>query len=292
MTNEELAAEVQAGRAGYGELWEQVRRFIGQQAFRWFTLYGDMCKRAGVELDDLMQCGFLALQDAVKAFDPARGYSLLTYLGRHLQKRFREACGIRTSKRDPLNDCTSLNKPVGEEKDGASLGDFLPDSGAAAAMESVEERLYSQELHNAMAAALDTLEERQRDTIRRRFWERDTLEDIAMDTGVSRERVRQTEAAALRALRRGQCRKLLEPFHEQIVSHFAWRGTGFRHWKNTGVSSVERAAEKTEGVMQRLYRQRDQDRASICALLHITPEEYERMYLDFGKREAAANGGN
>ena len=136
MTNEELAAEVQAGRAGCGELWEQVRRFIGQQALRWFTLYGDMCRRAGVELDDLLQCGFLALQDAVQAFDPARGYSLLTYLTRPLSNRFREACGIRTSKRDPLNDCDSLDRPVGEEEGSASLGDFLPDSGAAAAMEN------------------------------------------------------------------------------------------------------------------------------------------------------------
>ena len=73
MTNEELAVEVQAGRAGYGGLWEQVRRFIGRQAFRWLTLYSGLCAGAGVELDDLMQCGFLALQDAVKAFDPARG---------------------------------------------------------------------------------------------------------------------------------------------------------------------------------------------------------------------------
>lgn len=93
MTNEELALEVQAGRAGYGGLWEQVRRFIGQQAFRWFTLYGDMCRRAGVELDDLMQCGFLALQDAVKAFDPARGYSLLAYLTRRSPTVFARPAG-------------------------------------------------------------------------------------------------------------------------------------------------------------------------------------------------------
>lgn len=271
MTNEELALEVQAGRAGYGGLWEQVRRFIGQQAFRWFTLYGDMCRRAGVELDDLMQCGFLALQDAVKAFDPARGYSLLTYLGRHLQKRFREACGIRTSKRDPLNDCDSLDRPVGEEG-SASLGDFLPASSAADEMEGVEERLYNQALHNAMAAALDTLEEKQRDTIRRRFWERDTLEAIARDAGVPRERVRQTEAAALRALRRGQCRKLLQPFVEEIRSRYAYRGTGWAAWNSMRASSVERAAERLDELQRSLER----DKADLCALLHLPPEELAR----------------
>ncbi len=271
MTNEELALEVQAGRAGYGGLWEQVRRFIGQQAFRWFTLYGDMCRRAGVELDDLMQCGFLALQDAVKAFDPARGYSLLTYLGRHLQKRFREACGIRTSKRDPLNNCDSLDRPVGEEG-SASLGDFLPDSSAADEMEGVEERLYNQALHNAMAAALDTLEEKQRDTIRRRFWERDTLEAIARDAGVPRAHVRQTEAAALRTLRRGKCRKLLSPFVEEIRSRYAYRGTGWAAWNSMRASSVERAAERLDELQRSLER----DKAGLCALLHIPPEELER----------------
>ena len=271
MTNEELALEVQAGRAGYGGLWEQVRRFIGQQAFRWFTLYGDMCRRAGVELDDLMQCGFLALQDAVKAFDPARGYSLLTYLGRHLQKRFREACGIRTSKRDPLNNCDSLDRPVGEEG-SASLGDFLPASSAADEMEGVEERLYNQALHNAMTAALDTLEEKQRDTIRRRFWERDTLEAIARDAGVPRAHVRQTEAAALRTLRRGKCRKLLSPFAEEIRSRYAYRGTGWAAWNSMRASSVERAAERLDDLQRSLER----DKAGLCVLLHIPPEELER----------------
>ena len=271
MTNEELALEVQAGRAGYGELWEQVRRFIGRQAFRWLTLYSGLCAGAGVELDDLMQCGFLALQDAVKAFDPARGYSLLTYLGRHLQKRFREACGIRTSKRDPLNNCDSLDRPVGEEG-SASLGDFLPASSAADEMEGVEERLYNQALHNAMAAALDTLEEKQRDTIRRRFWERDTLEAIARDAGVPRAHVRQTEAAALRALRRGQCRKLLSPFAEEIRSRYAYRGTGWAAWNSMRASSVERAAERLDELQRSLER----DKAGLCALLHIPPEELER----------------
>lgn len=208
MTNEEWAIKIQAGRAGYGELWEQARRFIGQQAVRYRALHPELCERAGVELDDLIQCGFLALQDAVQAFDPARGYSLLTYLTRPLRSRFREACGIRTSRRDPLNNCASLNTPVGEEGEG-ELEELVPNQRAARDMEAVLEREYQAELCRALTQALDTLEAGQRDTIQRRFWERESLEAIARDAGISRERVRQTEAAALRALRRGQCRKLL-----------------------------------------------------------------------------------
>ena len=82
MTNEEWAIEIQAGRAGYGKLWEQVHKFIRQQAHRYFTLHAGTCAHAGVELDDLTQCGFMALQDAVRAFDPEAGTRLLTYRSR------------------------------------------------------------------------------------------------------------------------------------------------------------------------------------------------------------------
>ena len=75
MTNEEWAIEIQAGWEDYTELWEQVNKFIRQQAHRYFTLHAGTCAHAGVELDDLTQCGFMALQDAVRAFDPEAGYT-------------------------------------------------------------------------------------------------------------------------------------------------------------------------------------------------------------------------
>ncbi len=250
MTNEELAVEIQAGKAGYGELWEQVHRFVMKQANRYFSLYGGLCAGAGVELDDLIQCGFLALRDAVQAFEPARGYTLLAYMKYPLLNRFQEACGNRTSRRDPLNSCDSLDRPVGEE-DGTSLGDFLPDIGASDAMENVEERVYSQELHNALSAALDTLEEKQRDTLHRRYWNCDTLDAIAKDYGVPRERVRKMEAKALYVLRYGKCRKQLIQFVQEIRSEFAYHGTGLTTWKNTGASSVERTAEKLDEIEKR-----------------------------------------
>lgn len=268
MTNEELATAVQAGRAGYGELWEQVSRFVRQQAHKYYTLHAGTCLHAGVEPDDLIQCGFLALRDAVQAFEPERGYTLLAYMKYPLQNRFREACGIRTSKRDPLLSCDSLDRPAGEEG-GTALGDLQPDQGAALDMQAVIEREYMRQLREALAAALDNLEERQRDTIRRRFWNRDTIQAIADDAGISRERVRQTEAAALRNLRRGPCRKLLEPFADEIRSGYAYHGTGWTAWNSTGASSVERAAEKMDSLLRSLER----DKADLCALLRIPPTE-------------------
>ena len=210
MTNEEWAIEIQAGWEDYTELWEQVNKFIRQQAHRYFTLHAGTCAHAGVELDDLTQCGFMALQDAVRAFDPEAGTRLLTYMKYPLLSHFREVCGIRTARRDPLNNCASLDKPVGDEGD-TTLGDLQPSQSAAQDMEAALEWEYTRELHEAIGKALDTLDEPQRETIRRRYWNRETLQAVAKDIGITPERVRQRESAALRRLRSGPCVKRYGP---------------------------------------------------------------------------------
>lgn len=285
MTNEEWAMEIQAGRAGYGELWEQVRRFIRLQAYKYQTLHAGLCERARIELDDLLQCGFLALRDAVEAYDPERGYKLPTYIRYPLQNRFHDAAGIRGNrKRDPLNLAVRLDAPIGDEDGDATLGEQTADERAEADREAVEDRIFREQLHRATTKALDTLEATQRDTIRRRYWNRESLDTIADSQGVSREKVRQNEQKALRKLRQGLCVRLLRPYIEEMRAGYAWRGTGWTTFKQTGVSSVERAAEKTETLIQRLQAKREQSKACFCALLHITAEEYER------RRDGAKSG--
>ena len=279
MTNEEWAIEIQEGREDYTALWEQVRRFVCQQANRYFAMYCGSCTRAGVELDDLIQCGFMALRDAVRAYRPENGYSLLAYMKYPLLNHFRAACGVRTARRDPLNNCASLDKPVGDEGD-TTLGDLQPSQSAAQDMEAALERAYMRELHEAIGKALDTLDTVQRDTLRRRFWNGDTLQAMAKDTGVTPEVIRQREAKALRRLRRGPCVKLLKPFVDEIRAGYAWRGTSWGAWKSTGVSSVEKAVEKTDELIRRLSEQRERDKETFCALLHITPEEFDRRYIE------------
>ena len=252
MTNEELVSEIKAGRAGYGELWEQVQRFARQQAAGYISQNLGLCTGAGVEPDDLLQAGFLALHDAVKGFDPAAGMAFVGYLAFHLKRYFREACGIRTSKRDPLLQAARLDKPVSEEDGAATLGELTPDPQAEAERESVEDGIFRQQLHEAMEKALDTLEDQQERVIRRRFYDRETLAGIAAETGTAPEWVRQMENKALRALRRPQCSRMLRPFIEEMRSGYAWMGTGWASFYHSGASSVERAAEKTEALIQRL----------------------------------------
>ena len=116
----------------------------------------------------------------------------------------------------------------------------------------MEDGIFRQQLHEAMEKALDTLEDRQERVIRRRFYDRETLAGIAAETGTAPEWVRQMENKALRALRRPQCARMLRPFIEEMRSVYAWVGTGWASFYHSGASSVERAAEKTETLIQRL----------------------------------------
>ena len=251
MTNEAFAVAAREGRAGMGELWDRVQAFVRQHAARYWRQNAGLCSGAGVEFDDLFQAGFLALCDAVEGFDPAAGKAFVGYLDYHLRRHFRAACGIRTSKRDPLLTAARLDKPVSEETDAATLGDLTPDPRAEEERERIEEAVYIHQLSLALEQALGTLEERQREAVRRRYGlgglgGRETLDRIAADWGVTRERVRQAEQKALRGLRRGKSARLLRPFAEEVMERYAWRGTGLTAWRESGASSVERALEKAE----------------------------------------------
>lgn len=97
-------------------------------------------------------------------------------------------------------DPISLEMPVGEEDD-SSLGDFIEDESAMAPPHEAGLQL----LREQVGDVLDTLSPRERDVILMRYGLGDgrnrTLEDVGRHVGVTRERIRQIEAKALRKLR-------------------------------------------------------------------------------------------
>ena len=94
----------------------------------------------------------------------------------------------------------SLETPIGEEED-SHLGDFIEDREAVSPYDIVSQNL----LHEAIMEALDKLTEREREVLLLRFGLSDgkprTLEEVGRRLEVTRERVRQIEAKALRKLR-------------------------------------------------------------------------------------------
>ena len=95
----------------------------------------------------------------------------------------------------------SLQSQVGNDGDGATIGDFLPDCSA----EKPDEVTAQNMLKERLQEVLSTLSERERDVVIYRFGLKDgntlTLEDVGKLFNVTRERIRQIEAKALRKLR-------------------------------------------------------------------------------------------
>ena len=120
--------------------------------------------------------------------------------------RVREVLKI---SRDPV----SLDTPIGEEDD-SHLGDFIEDDSALSPADSAAFSMLREELNTA----LESLTDRERQVVELRFGLRDgrarTLEEVGREFNVTRERIRQIEAKALRKLRHPSRSRKLKDYLE------------------------------------------------------------------------------
>lgn len=116
---------------------------------------------------------------------------------------------IRKISQDPV----SLETPIGEEED-SHLGDFIQDDQVAVPVEEATSQL----LREQLIEALGTLTDREQKVLRLRFGLDDgrprTLEEVGKEFHVTRERIRQIEAKALRKLRHPSRSKKLKDYLE------------------------------------------------------------------------------
>ena len=108
-------------------------------------------------------------------------------------------------------DPVSLESPIGEEED-SHLGDFIPDDDAPAPADAASLMLLKEQLNEV----LSTLTDREAKVLRLRFGLEDgrsrTLEEVGKEFDVTRERIRQIEAKALRKLRHPSRSKKVKDF--------------------------------------------------------------------------------
>lgn len=118
---------------------------------------------------------------------------------------------IMKAAQDPV----SLETPIGEEDD-SHLGDFIPDDSSPTPAEAVSYQLLREQLNKV----LHTLTPREEMVIKLRFGLEDgrtrTLEEVGKEFNITRERIRQIEAKALRKLRHQSRSKILKGFLNDI----------------------------------------------------------------------------
>lgn len=223
MSNEELAQLIKAGDNGYlPQLWEQVRRFITMQALRF---HSRLENKRRVDADDLIQSGYFAVLEAVRYYEPAKGYKFTTYLNTTLKKAFRETVGLRSSRIDLLFACMSLDEPLGSVDGDISLLDAIPDTGAEDSFIDVEESEYNRQLRAALDDALDILEDADRRVVERYYYFGLTNQQIADMDGVTASRVESRKHKALNRIRHSSHRRKLEPFIFWYKAETRYRST-------------------------------------------------------------------
>lgn len=197
MTNEELARQIQQGeRDLILQLWEQVRRYAHDRAYKWFRATNG---RGGQTVQDLEQEAFLALLEALEGWSEEAG-PFLPWYSLRLKAAFTAATAQRTQRdrKDPLQDCLSLDAPLTDrEGNPFTLEDTIPDQRAEDDLNTVEER----DQKAAIRRVLDSLRVEQRRVILLRYYHDMTREQTAQRLHLTRTRAAAIEAKALRLLR-------------------------------------------------------------------------------------------
>ena len=145
-----------------------------------------------LELDYLDAAEVTAIKEALEKDLP---------IDSQLKRKWKQSAGkirnILKISQDPM----SLETPVGSDDDSTTYGDFIPDESAAEPIDAASKEL----LREQIRSALDFLTDRERQVLEMRFGLKDgkdhTLEEVGRLFGVTRERIRQIEAKALRKLR-------------------------------------------------------------------------------------------
>ena len=149
----------------------------------------------------------------------------------------------------------SLETPIGEEED-SHLGDFIPDDDAPAPAEAASFTLMKEQLLDV----LDTLTPREEKVLRLRFGLDDghqrTLEEVGKEFKVTRERIRQIEAKALRKLRHPSRSKKLRDYLDEDEYDPSGQPSAFGASAGAALRGVRRHRSRPRPAQRRAFAKR------------------------------------
>ena len=192
MTNEELAQLIKQGnKRYYATLWEQTSRLIHK------LIYKHASKRKlpnDIDFDDIFQCGYFAMVNAVNAYSPEKDLKFNTYLDFQVMNAIQLTIdrGQRKGMNTPRLQEYSYNRTVSNsEGEEVEIIDLMPDKQSPKIYEGAE------------------LPEKLREIITGYYFNGENLPTLAEKLGVSVETVRQRKRQALRILERNRALKQL-----------------------------------------------------------------------------------
>lgn len=219
MTNEQLASLIQQG--GNDELipilWSKVERLMYMKADRAYMTYTDRFKQCGVELWDIKQSCYIAFMQAVRGYDSTRECTFASYLSYPFKTMTAKLLGYRTSRKEPLNNCISLETSTSEKDDDMTLGDVIADENAV----DVQQLLDTQSVGDIVRDEVAKLSPMRRLIVEMHYFENVPFKDIAEQFTISYQRVIQIRNEAFRTLRYS---KMLFKLYAEINGEYHSRG--------------------------------------------------------------------
>ena len=206
MTNEELAQLIKQGnKRYYATLWEQTSRLIHK------LIYKHASKRKlpnDIDFDDILQCGYFAMVNAVNAYSPEKDLKFNTYLEFQVMNAIQLTIdrGQRKGMNTPRLQEYSYNRTVSNsEGEEVEIIDLMPDKQSPRIYEGAE----LTDLQERVWQAVAELPEKLREIITGYYFNSENLPTQAEKLGVSVETVRQRKRQALRILERNRALKQL-----------------------------------------------------------------------------------
>ena len=209
------------------ELSEQIRQGneravnrLVEANLRFVVTIANQYKGKGLSMEDMVSEGNFGLMKAARKFDASKGTRFVNfavvYVRQQIEKAIEQQAGLYKMPRDVSRELVarqqskplSVDAPLGH-RNNVSLLSVLVNQDAPLA----DERVHSEAIEVAVEYALQSLNERESRVVNAFFGidqERETMQEIAEDMELKRERVRQIRNKALRKLRKAYHKKLRE----------------------------------------------------------------------------------
>ena len=230
MTNEELVQLIKQGnKRYYATLWEQTSRLIHK------LIYKHASKRKlpnDIDFDDILQCGYFAMVNAVTAYSPEKDLKFNTYLEFQVMNAIQltidrgQRKGLNTPRLQEYSYNRTVSNSEGEE---VEIIDLMPDKQSPQIYEGAEltdkqsPQIYEgaelTDLQERVWQAVAELPEKLREIITRYYFNGENLPTQAERLGVSVETVRQRKRQALRILERNRALKQLYNDYDRHYHH-------------------------------------------------------------------------